>query len=252
MLHASGYQERSQEQDLDEKADSASKYYVVIPALQPLKQQKEGLLQAFYKGWVVVLDERDSRRGLERLLNALLTGVDLNNQPDKNPELQPRFRLLSTQNGFRLGGGRHAASNAVDRRRITITLPPYTQDELNQLFPEKKPLIQDYLQARQQAMAFPAQYELPTFRALQNAAVVTVAVFGIGLISYGIRKGPLGGSDFKRNESRKSEPMLSNPLNSKLLRHTSIEKERIAHAAYNNGSYNFHFQKLSNNPNELG
>ncbi len=101
------------------------KTYCYLPVNLELAQKKKLLLQAFHKGMIVVIEEINSSPLLERFLNDLLMGFT----PDKKRATKAGFFVIGTQNPVSLAG-RRRFSNALERRLITTTLPPYSFNEL--------------------------------------------------------------------------------------------------------------------------
>ncbi len=89
------------------------------------------LLEAFDKGQVAIIDELNSFPD-EQLLNALLSGTDLNG----NPPTKPGFCLLATQNPITYQG-RQALSKALSNRLLKLNLAEYEPGELQQILEVK-------------------------------------------------------------------------------------------------------------------
>lgn len=68
--------------------------FFVIPVSMSTTEKIQLLLKAFHEGKVVLIDEINSAPMLERVLNALLSGHDLEGKPAANPG----FMLIGTQN----------------------------------------------------------------------------------------------------------------------------------------------------------
>ncbi|QRN03296.1 hypothetical protein GH742_05125 [Legionella sp. MW5194] len=102
--------------------NSKDNYYYLTPT-DPATMEKQ-LLKAFHEGAVVVIDEMNSLP-LERVLNALLSGVD----PDGKPAANPGFFVIGTQNPIHYGK-RQALSDALLNRFQKVNLKPYSKDDL--------------------------------------------------------------------------------------------------------------------------
>ena len=92
---------------------------------------RQQLLEAFHEGRMVIIDELNSFPD-EQLLNALLSGTDL----EGNPPRKPGFCLLATQNPSTYQG-RQILSKALSNRLITLVLNHYEDSELHQILEEK-------------------------------------------------------------------------------------------------------------------
>ena len=101
---------------------------IEIPAHADLEAKEGLLLQAFREGKIAVIHEFNSTFIPEKLINSLLMGRDLEN----NPPLNPGFMLLTTQNPISFAG-RTPVSLALDRRFLRCVLPLYTSLELMQI-----------------------------------------------------------------------------------------------------------------------
>lgn len=99
-------------------------YYKIAPSLN-VESKIELLLKAFHEGKMVIIDEINSSPMLERLLNALLEGHDL----EGNPARGPGFMLIGTQNPSSQFTGRLHTSLALQHRLQTVCLNPYTKKE---------------------------------------------------------------------------------------------------------------------------
>ncbi|KTD47249.1 AAA domain (dynein-related subfamily) [Legionella rubrilucens] len=114
-------------------------YYYLTPT-DPATMEKR-LVKAFHEGAVVVIDEMNSLP-LERVLNALLSGVDLEGKPAANPG----FFVIGTQNPIHYGK-RQALSDALLNRFQKVNLKPYTKDDLvlikSQLLGSSKKAMQE-------------------------------------------------------------------------------------------------------------
>ncbi|MCL9685148.1 hypothetical protein [Legionella maioricensis] len=129
--------------------------FVIIPLTNPAKMEKE-FLDAFHKGKVVWSDEFNSVVH-EKLLNALLSGYDL----DGNPPKVPGFCLFGTQNPHYKFWDRKALAPALDNRLMSVELEHYTLEELQKILVDKfdmppqeaLKMSQEYLAARNYAQA---------------------------------------------------------------------------------------------------
>lgn len=104
--------------------------YVYIPNGDPELMEK-ALLDAFHQGKVVIIDELNSFPN-ERLLNALLSGTDL----DGNKPQQPGFCLLATQNPISYKG-RKALFKALSNRLLKLNLDDCDEKELQHILKRK-------------------------------------------------------------------------------------------------------------------
>ena len=129
-----------------------------------MAQKVQLLHQAFHEGSVVVIDEINSSPMMERLLNSLLMGQTLKGE---RPQ-RPGFMIIGTQNPITLAG-RRAPSNALSRRLMTVTLPPYPRHEMIDIIARKiglsrsRRLIAAYEKERAYALENHLQ-PIPTFR----------------------------------------------------------------------------------------
>jgi hypothetical protein len=96
-----------------------------IPVSLDFAEKQEALLNAFHQGKIIIMDEINSSPMLERVLNALLEGHDLDGNPPKNPG----FLLLGTQNPVTFQG-RKATTLPLLHRLQHINLHEYTEQEL--------------------------------------------------------------------------------------------------------------------------
>jgi hypothetical protein len=95
-----------------------------MPVSLSTEEQKKLLLKGFHEGAVVVIDEINSSKSMERFLNHLLMGKTAEGDPPK----KPGFLLIGTQNPADMGG-REAAGTALSRRFVTTKLPSYNAQE---------------------------------------------------------------------------------------------------------------------------
>ncbi len=115
---------------------SAGIDYVKISAKNPQTFRTQ-LLDAFHKGQMVVVEEFNTYID-ETLLNALLSGYDL----DGNPAKQAGFCIIGTQNPTTFHN-RQPLSNALDNRFLHILLDHYSSSEFHQILKEKFKLAND-------------------------------------------------------------------------------------------------------------
>ena len=156
--------------------------FVTIPLTNPVTMQKK-LLEAFHKGQVVVSDEFNTLVH-EQLLNALLSGYDL----EGNPAKVPGFCLFGTQNPHHKFRDRKPLSKALDNRLMSMELEHYSLDELQRILIDKfkmspkdaLEMSQEYLDARDYAQAqtlFPPPNPrnlMSKAEELQSASLVSV------------------------------------------------------------------------------
>ncbi|CEG55765.1 hypothetical protein [Legionella fallonii] len=105
--------------------------YVVIKATEP-KDLEAQLLDAFHHGLVAFCDEFNTKVN-EKLMNALLSGYDL----DGNPPKVSGFCLLGAQNPHHKFMDRTPLSDALDNRLILQELVHYSVQELQQILVER-------------------------------------------------------------------------------------------------------------------
>lgn len=86
------------------------------------------LIKCFHEGKIAVIDEINSSPMIERLLNALLEGHDLEGHPPK----KPGFMLIGTQNPATYRGRKEMTLPLLHRLQ-TIIMPTYTHDEKIQI-----------------------------------------------------------------------------------------------------------------------
>ena len=106
--------------------EGADFYY--IPAKWLPNRKQEYLLRAFHDGKIVIMDEFNVSDMIEEVLNAVLSGVDL----EGNAAKVGGFVLLATQNPADMGG-RNIASVALQRRMIYVQFPAYTLAQMFQI-----------------------------------------------------------------------------------------------------------------------
>ncbi len=110
--------------------------FTVVTTSNPETMRTE-LLNAFHRGEVAIIDELNSFPD-EQLLNALLSGTDLNGKKADTPG----FCLLGTQNPITFKG-RETLSKAFANRLISLTLKQYEPKELEKILEEKFNLSKD-------------------------------------------------------------------------------------------------------------
>lgn len=161
VLKAQGYRLLSFDQaQAISTLDSDIRIAVKLSASESVEFKKQVLDQALHKGWAVWIDEIDAcldpkvgdAEGLEKTLNAVLTGEDSQGKP----AAQPGFCLVATGNGGGLSG-RGIVSEALRHRLESIEMPAMTLDDMavcvNQCLqpadPELVPQIaQDFLKIK--------------------------------------------------------------------------------------------------------
>jgi len=99
-----------------------------IPASYSHEEKQTILLKAFHEGKVVIIDEINSSPMIERLLNALLEGHDL----DGRPADQKGFMLIGTQNPITFKGRRQTTLPLLHRLQ-TVEMRPYTDSEQREI-----------------------------------------------------------------------------------------------------------------------
>lgn len=99
--------------------------YVCLPVTLSLKQKAACLKDAFHEGKIVMIDEINSSPMLERLLNALLEGHDL----EGNPAKKPGFMIVGTQNPTTFSG-RVKTTLPLKHRLQTVVLEDYTHQDM--------------------------------------------------------------------------------------------------------------------------
>lgn len=128
--------------------------YNTIAPTNP-KEVQAKLLDAFHKGQIVFIEEFNTQVH-EELLNALLSGYDL----EGNPPKKPGFCLIGTQNPTTFHG-RQPLSKALDNRLMLAELSHYNFSEFIQILTEKfqllvekaKTLTEEYFSARTYAQS---------------------------------------------------------------------------------------------------
>lgn len=155
---------------LANSSESGNVFYHMPVSMQP-DDKKHLLLKAFHEGAVVIIDEINSSPMMERLLNDLLMGKT----PDGQRSKKPGFLVIGTQNPVTMAG-RRQLGNALARRLIKTTLPPYLPEEMLTILCAKgvhpdvaHQMIEAYVKKSEEAQ----QYHLtptPTFRDLLRMA----------------------------------------------------------------------------------
>ncbi|WP_238584154.1 hypothetical protein [Legionella tucsonensis] len=128
--------------------------FITISPTNP-KEVQAKLLDAFHKGQVVCIEEFNTQVH-EQLLNALLSGYDL----EGNPPQKPGFCLIGTQNPTTFHG-RQPLSKALENRLMFVKLSHYNFDELIKILTEKfqflvesaKTVTEEYVAARTYAQS---------------------------------------------------------------------------------------------------
>lgn len=128
-----------------DKEDAKKKFYHI--ATTKYEEVEKILLQAFHEGAVVIIDEINTMP-LEKLLNPLLSGVDLQG----HSATKAGFTILGTQNPAIGYSHRIKFSDALKNRFQEYYLKDYKKEELNQLLEQKglkKDSINDLLKEYQ-------------------------------------------------------------------------------------------------------
>jgi len=106
-------------------------FYKIAPSLSTYKKT-ELLLNAFHQGKVVIIDEINSSPMIERVLNALLEGHDL----EGNKAKKPGFMLIGTQNPITYSG-RIKTTLPLKHRLQTILMSTYPDNEIKKILNNK-------------------------------------------------------------------------------------------------------------------
>lgn len=140
-----------------------------IPASMSNRDKRRLLLKAFHEGAMVCIDEINSCRMLEKLMNRLMMGRDLQG----NRPLRPGFKVIGTQNPIHYKG-RKAKSVAEQRRFVRCEFSEYPYNELVAIIIKKgikptqaKQLAYRYLKTRDYAIKH-RKKRIPTFRKLMK------------------------------------------------------------------------------------
>lgn len=184
VLLSEGYEEKHIKDSkpfnlADEKEEieknGASKQFYYLPASMSVSAKINVLNRAFHEGAVVIIDEFNTSVMLERLMNALLMGRDLQNRT----ALNPGFTLIGTQNPMSMAG-RRQPSLALQRRLLQCNYPDYTTAEMVAVLQhrglnEKEAchLVFDFLESRRYARSLNLNPE-PSFRDLLKAGKETL------------------------------------------------------------------------------
>jgi hypothetical protein len=107
--------------------------YFHIPASLDYGKKCEILLTAFHEGKIIVIDEINSSPMMERILNALLEGHDL----EDRPAAKPGFLLIGTQNPAADLRGRREIPLPLQHRMQMIELSSYSSAEMMHIVTKK-------------------------------------------------------------------------------------------------------------------
>lgn len=153
LLVKKGFKEKSLESVIG-ATDLSQNYFYKMPVSMQAADKEKLLLRAFHEGSVVIIDELNSSPMMEKLLNALLMGYDLEGNPARNPG----FMIIATQNPISMAA-RQAASSAVEHRFIKRIFHPYTDIEMKDIvhhrglsMRESEDMVEDYSRVRQYAI----------------------------------------------------------------------------------------------------
>ncbi len=108
--------------------------FIRVPISLAYDKKQELLLKAFHEGQIVIIDEINASPMMERLLNALLEGHDLDNQAAKIPG----FMIVGTQNPPSYCG-RVQTTLPLKHRLQAVELSEYKKEEM-QVILEKRGL----------------------------------------------------------------------------------------------------------------
>lgn len=132
---------------LNARGMARNRDYYYLPVAMDQSEKEALLLSAFHEGKMVIIDEINSSPMMERLLNALLEGHDLQNKPAQ----KPGFLLLGTQNPIHFSG-RVATTLPLKHRLETVTIPDYKHHEMVDILVKKqippriaKDMVEEYL-----------------------------------------------------------------------------------------------------------
>jgi hypothetical protein len=138
ILIARGYRQLS----LSEPNDGIEKVFYYVPAGMP-EEEKERFLSHDINGAVVIAEEINASKRMEMFFNALQMG-----RTQDGKEMSKRPLILATQNSAFENEGRNVASNATERRTITLKLSDYTDQEFQQILEDlEQPLTPPYAEA---------------------------------------------------------------------------------------------------------
>lgn len=126
--------------------DTSKNYFYKMPVSMQEADKEKLLLQTFHEGSIVVIDEINSGPMMEKLLNAILMGYDLQG----NRPVNPGFGIIATQNPASMAG-RTVASTALEHRFIKRYFSPYPPCEMEAILQQRglsirdaKALVEDY------------------------------------------------------------------------------------------------------------
>lgn len=134
-------------------AEGEKNVFYRMPAGMGVKEKEALLVQAFDEGAVVIADELNSASTMEKLVNDLLMGryngdcrrplkkeknkdSDSKNNDESRP-VNPGFLLIGTQNPPSMAG-RLIASDALSKRGVLVSVPPYSPDEIHKILSYRK------------------------------------------------------------------------------------------------------------------
>ncbi|MDF1758076.1 MAG: AAA family ATPase [Legionellaceae bacterium] len=138
---------------IEDIPQKTSNHFYYLPATMNVALKMKYLDRAFHEGSVVILDEintSDTLEVLERQINALLMGEDLQGRSAINPG----FTLLGTQNPVTMAG-RKEASLAIQRRLAQVICEDYSPKDMRQILIDvgldevtASKLLNEFLEAR--------------------------------------------------------------------------------------------------------
>lgn len=138
ILIERGYRQLS----LSEPNDGREKVFYYLPAGMP-EEEKERFISQDINGAVVIIEEVNASPRMEMFFNALQMGRTQDGQ-----DMAKRPLILATQNSAFENEGRNVASNASERRTITLKLSDYTAQEFQQILENlEQPLTPLYAEA---------------------------------------------------------------------------------------------------------
>jgi len=125
--------------------------FIRVPISLSYDKKQALLLQAFHQGQIVIIDEINASPMMERLLNALLEGHDLDNKA----AVKPGFMIIGTQNPPSYCG-RVQTTLPLKHRLQTVELNEYKPKEMQDILEKKglskeqaEKLISDYQKHQQ-------------------------------------------------------------------------------------------------------
>jgi hypothetical protein len=135
FIFKSALEEASKEQQRQAAAAPQKQGFYKIEAAMPLEQKKAIIIKAFEDGDIIWIDELNScvDEGLEKILNAALTGEHPEGKKDK--VVVSGFRMVASINSAALEG-RSLISTALQHRCIMVRakdLNEYSQDDLEEI-----------------------------------------------------------------------------------------------------------------------